>query len=106
MHRKEATELGLDSYVPDKPCKRGHWHRKTSTGACIPCEKMTSKRWMKANREYLRVKQQDYRDKRGDEHKKYIRDYMRKYYHTEKYKTYIREYRARKRAEKNQDNKE
>lgn len=109
MHKDEATELGLTSYVPDKPCRRGHWHRRTSTGACIPCQKMTSKKWMKENREHLRVKQQEYRDKNGDDYKKYIREYMRKYYTTEKYKIYIREYRDRKREENkqgnNQDNK-
>ena len=27
MKYQEAVDLGLDTYVPDNPCERGHYHR-------------------------------------------------------------------------------
>jgi hypothetical protein len=37
MKRNEAIELGLKTYEPEKPCKRGHRERYTATGTCAPC---------------------------------------------------------------------
>lgn len=37
MNRKEAVALCLKTYVPDKPCKRGHSLRYTTSMSCAIC---------------------------------------------------------------------
>ena len=38
--RWPAKAAGLKFYIPDRPCKRGHSRRLTSTGACPECERV------------------------------------------------------------------
>ena len=35
MKYQEAVDLGLDTYVPDNPCVRGHYHRKVKGSYCV-----------------------------------------------------------------------
>lgn len=45
--RDIAKAAGEKSYIPAKPCRRGHSLRKTSNGECIACKQ----KWIKENAE-------------------------------------------------------
>lgn len=48
MDRLTASSLGYKTYMPDKPCRKGHSRgRYVSTGACIECAANATKRWQK-----------------------------------------------------------
>lgn len=44
MVRVAAQEQGLKTYVPEKPCARGHQLRKTSDGNCVECKRLGDRR--------------------------------------------------------------
>jgi hypothetical protein len=39
------------TYVPEKPCKRGHFLRYAKSGICVPCVLVAVKEWRSANPE-------------------------------------------------------
>jgi hypothetical protein len=43
MKRQHAQLLGLPTYVPDTPCKRGHLERYVRNGGCVQCHKESKK---------------------------------------------------------------
>jgi hypothetical protein len=51
MKRAEAKLLGLKTYNTGKPCKRGHFADRYTTGQCIECVNLQSKEWRIANPE-------------------------------------------------------
>lgn len=64
--RKEAISLGLQLYF-GRPCKRGHIApRRISNNGCIECVKENLAKWKDENREYVRVRDTEYRGKTKD----------------------------------------
>jgi hypothetical protein len=51
MRRAEAKSLGLKMYNTGKPCKRGHFADRYTTGQCTECVKLQSTAWRIANPE-------------------------------------------------------
>jgi len=90
MKYKEAVELGLESYVPDNPCERGHYNRKVKGRYCIDCKKFTDERYKNDPDRKARSAawQKAYRKEQGDEYRAYITNYMREYRKTEKHKAW------------------
>jgi len=103
MTRDEAKALGLTEYVPDKPCRRGHWHRNTKGGYCIPCYKESVKKYNAKPevKKYHAEKQKKRRAEQGDKYREYINAYMREYNKTEKGKAYRAELKRRNKQKKN-----
>lgn len=51
MSRREAVLVGSPSYFTGEPCVRGHIApRKTTTGYCRACQRVFTKRWLKAQK--------------------------------------------------------
>jgi len=94
MKYKEAVDLGLDTYQPDNPCARGHYHRKVKGRYCVECKKLTDERYKKdPTKKAEQAKwQREYRAKRGDAHREYITKYMQEYRKTEKHKAWRKKY--------------
>lgn len=46
--REKARVLGLETFVPSKPCRRGHSLRRTCNGVCIECHR----EWKYSNPNY------------------------------------------------------
>lgn len=58
--REIAASNGLDRYIPDKPCKKGHLtERSVKTGACMECGRNSANEYMKRNRELVRLKERE-----------------------------------------------
>ncbi len=69
MKRKEALALELETFTPDKPCRKGHWSdRHTASGKCLACrteyyrankERLDqySRNWRRANPERAKASQ-------------------------------------------------
>lgn len=87
MKIKEAVKLGLETYVPDKPCARGHSLRKVKGRFCIDCKKITDGRYKNDPEQKARAAawQKEYRREKGDEYRTYIREYMQEYRKTDKH---------------------
>ena len=49
--RLDAKERGFATYVPERPCARGHSLRHTSTGKCIECKRIAENARIAKNRE-------------------------------------------------------
>lgn len=52
-------------YIPDAPCRNGHYLRYIKTGRCVTCYKNTNKRAREANIESYRAKERDSARKRA-----------------------------------------
>jgi len=94
MKYQEAVDLGLDTYVPDNPCERGHYHRKVKGRYCVECKKITDELYRNdpLRKAKLAEKQREYRASKGDEYRKYITEYMREYRKTERHKEWRKKY--------------
>ena len=90
MKYQEAVELGLDSYVPDNPCSRGHYNRKVKGRYCIECKAVSDEKYSKSPQKKAKAAawQKAYRARQGDEYREYIREYMKEYRKTEKHKVW------------------
>ncbi len=96
MDNATAIELGLKTYTPLQPCKRGHTKRFTKSRICIECKKAYDVTYKTLHREKNAKRSAEYREKSGDAYKEKMRLYMRKYRKTDKHKEYISDYKIRK----------
>ena len=94
MKYQEAVDLGLEEYIPDKPCARGHQLRKVVGRFCIECKEFTDNRYKHdpVKKEKAAKWQKAYRKKQGDAYRKYIKDYMTEYRKTDKHKAWVKNY--------------
>ena len=51
MENKEALSLGLNQYLPVRPCKRGHMSERLVKGGCLVCRRETTAQWKRDNKE-------------------------------------------------------
>lgn len=94
MKYQEALDLGLEVYVPDKPCERGHYNRKVKGRFCIDCKKLTDERYKNDPEQKARSAawQKAYRKEKGDEYREYIKSYMQEYRKTDKHAEWRKKY--------------
>jgi Recombination endonuclease VII len=57
----EAKALCLSTFVPDKPCKKGHSLRYTSSRTCVQCQGEFNR--LPANREYVSKWHKDHHER-------------------------------------------
>ena len=70
ISRKDAIAQELKYFYTGKPCKHGHLcQRLTSSGNCILCSRVYSKRWAGKNPEAIKLKSRKY-SKQAVEHKR------------------------------------
>jgi len=102
--RKQAKEQGLDRYYTGRPCKHNHdSERFLSNGSCIECaharysnerqyliDKHGEEKGLALLRKKWAERAAQHRVAKGEAHKEYIREYMRKYRITEQGKENIK----------------
>jgi len=64
LARQLAKEQGEITYVPEKPCMRGHSLRKVSSGDCVECKRQASRLCIEANREAYNLRKRKERQHR------------------------------------------
>jgi len=91
--RKQANDQGLIHYYTGKPCVHGHLsQRYTRTYQCIACNKSVVRRKYAGlvekygevdakcmQRAIWRTNSENHRQRAGNKHTKYMREYMREY---------------------------
>lgn len=50
------------TYRPKKPCKRGYWERYIKGMVCVECQRETSARWTRTNREKKNIQSRKWKD--------------------------------------------
>ena len=68
----------MKTYIPKKPCKRGHWLRYTKGNGCVECNRTYAKKWNKANEEKHLESHKKYMDKNKDKRSKWSMEWAKR----------------------------
>ena len=96
MTNATAVELGIKTYTPLTPCKRGHSNRFTKAKVCVECKRAYDIKYKKQHKVANAKRSAQYRLNHGDEYREKMRKYMIEYRKTDKHSEYITEYKSRK----------
>ena len=71
MTKTEAQRLNLHTYIPNKPCGKGHSKRYGASGVCVECNKEYYKKYYQENKDKYQDYYQEHRDEILEYHVEY-----------------------------------